>query len=315
MKSGMDGWLSLFRKLVFKEGKVKMSNTNDNISINSKHKDRLFCMLFGREENKHNILSLYNALNNSNYTNCDDIELTMIENAIYMKMKDDVSFLIDSYLSLWEQQSTFNPNMPVRGLMYYGSLYNSYIEERGLNIYGSGLVKLPTPQYVVFYNGTRNRAAVEKLKLSDAFVQEESNGEFEWTATMINLNYGKNEELLSKCKVLSDYVILINKIRRHQKRNNNVKEAINLAITECIEEGILAEFLKKHRGEVMLSCLTEFNEEIYRAGLLKEGREEGLKEATISIAKNLLDILSDEEISKRLNIPLEIVQQIRAENE
>ena len=296
-----------------------MSNTNDNISINSKHKDRLFCMLFGREENKYNILSLYNALNNSNYTNCDDIELTMIENAIYMKMKDDVSFLIDSYLSLWEQQSTFNPNMPVRGLMYYGSLYNSYIEERGLNIYGSGLVKLPTPQYVVFYNGTRNRAAVEKLKLSDAFVQEESNGEFEWTATMINLNYGKNEELLSKCKVLSDYMILINKIRRHLKRSTNIKDAIDRAIRECIEEGILAEFLKKHRGEVMLSCLTEFNEEIYRADLLKEGRDEGLKEgrkeATISIAKNLLDILSDEEIAKRLDIPLEIVQQIRAENE
>ena len=292
-----------------------MSNINDDISINIKHKDRLFCLLFGREENKHNILSLYNALNDSNYTNTEDIELTIIENAIYMKMKDDVSFLIDSYLSLWEQQSTFNPNMPIRGLMYYGNLYNSYIKERGLNIYGSSIVKLPTPKYIVFYNGTRNRASVEKLKLSDAFIQKELGHEFEWTATMINLNHGKNEELLSKCKVLSDYMTLINKIRLYKRRTDNMKDAVNRAIDECIKEGVLTEFLKKHRGEVMLSCLTEFDEEVYREGLLEEGREEGREETTINIAKNLLDVLSNEEISKRLNLPIEVVEQIRKENE
>ena len=130
-----------------------MSNIREQVSVNRKYKDRVFCMLFGNEENKKNILSLYNALNNTNYTNETDIEITTIEDAVYIKMKNDVSFLVDSYLSLWEQQSTFNPNMPIRGLMYYGNLYNSYIEEHSLNIYGSTLVKLPTPQYIVFYNG------------------------------------------------------------------------------------------------------------------------------------------------------------------
>ncbi len=292
-----------------------MSNTNENIVINEKHKDKIFCLLFGREENKENILSLYNALNNSNYENTDDIEITTIEDALYIKMKNDVSFLIDSYLSLWEQQSTFNPNMPVRGLMYYGNLYNSYIHDRGINIYGTKLVKLPTPKYVVFYNGTTNRKPIEKLKLSDAFMQEDVNSEFEWTATMINLNVGKNEELLSKCKVLSDYMTLINKIRVYKEKKNNIKEVVNQAVNECIHEGVLTEFLEKHRGDVMANVLTEFNEEVYRKGMQEEAREEGREEAKIENAINLLDVLSDEEIAKRIKLPLETVQQLRKDYE
>ncbi|MBO5097220.1 MAG: hypothetical protein J6B96_02775 [Agathobacter sp.] len=288
-----------------------MSNTNENITINEKYKDRIFCLLFGREEYKENILSLYNALNDSNYENVDDIEITTIDDALYIKMKNDVSFLIDSYLTLWEQQSTYNPNMPVRGLMYYGNLYNSYIHNRGLNIYRSSLIKLPTPKYVVFYNGTTNRDSIEKLKLSDAFMQEDVDHEFEWTATMINLNTGKNDVLLEKCKVLADYMVLINKIRVYKKKMDNIKDAVNRAVDECIQEGRLVEFLEKHRGEIMANVLTEFNEEVFVRSMKEEGREE----AKLENAINLLDILSDEEISMRIGLPLETVQQLRKENE
>ncbi len=259
-----------------------MSNTNENITINEKYKDRIFCLLFGREEYKENILSLYNALNDSNYENVDDIEITTIEDALYIKMKNDVSFLIDSYLTLWEQQSTFNPNMPVRGLMYYGNLYNSYIHNRGLNIYRASLIKLPTPKYVVFYNGTTNRDSIEKLRLSDAFMHEDVDHEFEWTATMINLNKGKNEELLEKCKVLADYMVLINKIRVYKKEMGNIKDAVNRAVDECIQEGRLVEFLEKHRGEIMANVLTEFNEEVFVRSMKEEGREEE-REVNINI--------------------------------
>lgn len=163
--------------------------------------------------------------------------------------------------------------MPIRGLMYYGNLYNSYIDNRNLPIHGSSLVKLPTPNYVVFYNGTSKHEPIEKLKLSDAFITEDSNHEFEWTATMINLNKGKNEELLSKCKPLSDYMTLINKINCYKKTEATLQSAVNRAINECIEENVLADFLRKHRGDVMGNCLTEFNEEAYKKGLLEEGRE------------------------------------------
>lgn len=186
---------------------------------------------------------------------------------------------------------------------------------RGLNIYGSKLLKIPTPKYIVFYNGERNRPSVEKLKLSDAFMHKVEDYEFEWTATMINLNEGKNEEILSKCRVLSDYMTLINKIRNYKRKTSKMRDAIELAINECIEEGVLKEFLEKHRGEVMASCLTEFDEQAFIRGIHEEGREEGREEAIIEIAQNLLDILSDEEISIRLKLPLDTVQQIRKENE
>ena len=284
-----------------------MNNTQENVRVNEKYKDRIFCLLFGREEYKDNILSLYNALNGSHYDNVDDIEITTIEDVLYVKMKNDVSFLIDSYLTLWEQQSTFNPNMPVRGMMYYGDLYNSYIHTRGLNIYGSSMVKLPTPKYVVFYNGTTNRDSIEKLRLSDAFMQEDANHEFEWTATMINLNQGKNEALLEKCKVLDDYMALINKIRVYKKEMGDIREATDRAGNECIQEGRLVEFLEKHRGEIMANVLTEFNEEVFVRGMKEE--------AKIEDAINLLDVLSDEEISRRIKLPLETVQRLRKENE
>ena len=264
-----------------------MNHTQTKVSINREHKDRLFRMIFGDNKNKKNSLSLYNALYDTNYTEEDEIEIMTIEDALYIKMKNDVALLLDSYLSLWEQQSTFNPNMPVRGLMYFGNLYNSYIDKLELPIYGSTLVKIPTPRYIVFYNGTANHEPIEKLRLSDAFIHEDKGHEFEWTATMINLNKGKNEELISKCKPLSDYMILVNKINQYKKIEATLHDAVERAIDECIEEDVLADFLRKQRGDVMLTCLTEFSEELYKKGLLEEGRELGIEEASINNARNL----------------------------
>lgn len=285
------------------------------LTINREYKDRLFRLLFGDESNKKDIISLYNALNNTEYTEEDDFEITTLEDAIYMHMKNDVSFLIDSYLTLWEQQSTFNPNMPVRGLMYYGKVYNSYIEKSGLDIYHSSLAKIPTPRYVVFYNGDTDKDAVTKLRLSEAFIHDDVDHEFEWTATMVNLNKGKNEELLSKCKALSDYMTLINKIKYYRKQNHPIEEAVDLAVSECIEEDVLKDFLKKHRGEVMGTCITEFNEEVYRKSLLEEGREEGREEGQeeerLRIIRNLLSKNNSvEEISDMLALPKEEVQKL-----
>lgn len=264
-------------------------------------------MIFEDSSNKRNILSLYNALYDTNYTDEDEVKITTIEDAIYIKMKNDVSFLLDNCLSLWEQQSTFNPNMPIRGLMYYGNLYNSYIDTRNLPIHGSGLVKLPTPNYVIFYNGTSKHESIEKLKLSDAFMSEDSSQGFEWTATMINLNKGKNEELLSKCKPLSDYMTLINKINCYKKTEETLRNAVDRAINECIEENVLEDFLRKHRGDVMGNCLTEFNEEAYKKGLLEEGRElEALENArklfengvSYELVRNSIQHLTDGQLQK-----------------
>jgi hypothetical protein len=253
-------------------------NMNHQVNINTKYKDRLFRMLFGSYERKDNIISLYNALNNSSY-NADDItELTTLDDAVYIKMKNDVSLLIDSYLPLWEQQSSYNPNMPIRGLMYFGNLYEAYIDKNNKNIYGTTLIKLPTPQYVVFYNGTADQKPLQKLKLSDAFIHPDPGWEFEWTATMYNLNKGKNDNLLHRCRPLSDYMTLVNYIRDNQKSGMPAQKAIDEAVKRCIKENVLKDFLKKHRAEVMDVCLTEYNEEVFVNGIREDGRIEGHQE-------------------------------------
>ncbi|MDE7210560.1 MAG: hypothetical protein K2O03_03845, partial [Lachnospiraceae bacterium] len=145
-----------------------------NYKTNPKYKDRLFCFLFGNEKYKKNALSLYNALNGTHYSNEDDLELTTLNDVIYIRMRNDVSFLISDNMSLFEQQSTFNPNMPIRGFMYFARLYDKYISERHFNIYGCKQIGLPTPKYVVFYNGRDKRPAMEKLRLSDAFLQPDT---------------------------------------------------------------------------------------------------------------------------------------------
>ncbi len=265
--------------------------------INRKYKDRLFCLRFGSEEYKADMLSLYNALNGTAYKNAADISIVTIEDVIYIKMKNDVSILLDGNMPLWEQQSTLNPNMPVRGLMYFGNLYDSYIKTNELNIYGTKLQKIPTPQYVVFYNGNEKSEAVVELKLSDAFINE-SKGGFEWTAVVYNLNKGKNNELLERCKPLSEYMELVNRIRENQKSGMDIKGAVNAAVDSCIADGIMKEFLTKHKSEVMSVCLTEFDEKVFVKGIREEGFEEGIERGraegrTRGKAEAILELLED----------------------
>ena len=198
--------------------------------INTKHKDRLFCFLFGREENKRWTLSLYNAVNHSFHTDPDSIQITTMEDILYMGMKNDVSFIITDIMSIYEQQATYNPNMPVRELMYAAKLYDKYIHENKLNIYGDTLVALPIPKLVVFYNGQDNymdrilelkdafRAGKEKQNPGDTEAEEsrkpdpdgrskEMEPDIAVRVRMLNINYGQNKELMDACKPLGEYEI------------------------------------------------------------------------------------------------------------
>lgn len=182
--------------------------------------------------------------------------------------------------------------MPIRGLMYFGNLYDQYIKVNKLNIYGKKLQRIPTPQYIVFYNGEENYAPVTKLKLSDAFIHTDNSGEFEWTATVYNLNRGKNDDLLKRCRALAEYMELVNRIRDNQK-NMSTDDAINAAIESCIEDGIMTEFLIKYRAEVFSVCITEFDEKVYTDGIREEGREEGRREGHEEGLKALVESLQD----------------------
>ena len=246
-------------------------------TINRKHKDRLFRLIFADEKNKANTLALYNTLNKSSYTNEDELEITTLEDAIYIKMKNDLSFVIADTMNLYEQQSTHNPNMPLRGFIYYGSLYAKYMQTHRLTPHVSTLVKIPTPNYIVFYTGISKRPALEKFRLSDAFQIPDDSGEFQWTATVINLKHEENKELLQQCRPLYDYTAFVSKIQNYQK-SMSVSEAVNKAAEECIKEDILADFLKAHRAEVIEVYLSEVDEDILRERLMEEGEQRGFQQ-------------------------------------
>ena len=173
------------------------------VKVNKKYKDRLFRMVFNRKEE---LLSLYNAISHSEYTNPEELEINTLDDVIYMKMKNDLAFLIDDVLNLWEHQSTWNPNMPVRGTLYIVEEYRRYIEQNGLNLYGSRLITLPIPQFYVFYNGLKEEPDYIELKLSDAFSRVHSELEpcMEFKAIMMNINRGHNEGLMKQCSTLRE---------------------------------------------------------------------------------------------------------------
>ncbi len=281
---------------------------------NDRYKDNLFRFIFGREENKQNLLDLYNALNNSNYKNKDDLEINTLDNVIYMRMKNDVSFVLDNQMVLLEHQSKYNPNMPLRGFLYFAKLYETRLatEMNLKNIYYPKLIKIPTPQYIVLYNGTDRKIGESiTLKLSDAFEDNNKTEGYEWTAKMININVGKNKELLLKCKILGEYSSFVECVRKYSKINNDFTIAIDKAVKECIEKGILKDLLIKYSAEVKNMLLTEFDEEkdwaIIAKGFEEIGYEKGIEKGKKEGMKNIINIMLSNgtpkaTILKQLNI-------------
>lgn len=280
-------------------------------------------MLFGYPKYKKNLLELFNALNGTNYEDENELEINTIEDTIYMGMKNDVSCIIQSNMAMYEQQSTWNPNMPLRGILYSARLFSKYIKANKLNIYSEKLIKIPTPQYYVFYNGKKKIGDKVILKLSDAFSAPQNEGQFEWTATVLNINKGHNEELLSKCQILKEYVILIDRINENQKKYDSVEEAVENAVSYCIKNNILQDFLTEHKAEVIMSLLTEYDEEetmgyvrrdAYRDGE-KAGIEQGLKQGEMlmlisMVNKKMQKGKSIEEIAEDLEEDRETIEKI-----
>lgn len=226
-------------------------------------------------------------MNGSDYANADDLTFTTLDDVVYMKMKNDVSFLFDKTLSLYEHQSTYNPNMPLRGFLYFADLYRQLIKDNE-RIYSKKLVKIPAPKYIVFYNGDKKDMPeqVKELYLSDAFDMEVEPGKFEWTATMVNINAGMNPELLAKCKVLGGYATFVDKVKTYNK-SMPLTDAVDQAVDECVEAGVLEEFFNKHRKEVRNMVLTEFDEEKYLKMMREEERAEGARNLLIKVLSGL----------------------------
>ncbi|MBP3892649.1 MAG: hypothetical protein J6D34_01245 [Atopobiaceae bacterium] len=266
--------------------------TNITTAANRQHKDTVFRDLFGSEERKVNALSLYNALTGSSYTDTSVLELTTLKDVLYMNVKNDVSIFFDSRMMLWEHQSTRNPNMPLRGLVYLAQLYQSYVHKNHLDPYGSSQLELPTPYYCIFYNGDKEIEDYVVLRLSDSFKDKESPRRLlpavEITATVFNINDGHNSELMGACQTLADYAHFMGLIRRYNK-SMPLAEAIDVAMRQCIKEGVLADYLSSKRAEVAAMLITEFDQAEYEEILELEKRRIAEKAEAKGEAKGRLE--------------------------
>ena len=244
--------------------------------VQREHKDRLFRLIFQDEED---LLELYNAVNGTDYQNTADLEITTIEDVIYLSMKNDLSFMFGVTMNLYEHQSTWNENMPLRGFFYFSELYQRYLNRQNIKLTDEKKpVMVPFPKYVVFYNGTANMPDRVEMKLSDCFLKpdrEEGEPCLECKATVLNINAGRNNEMMRKCRRLSDYAEFIAQIRWKMDEGWSLEEATEISIKQCIDRGILADILTKHGTEVCRMILTEYDEQEEREYQRAEGRAEG----------------------------------------
>ncbi len=254
-----------------------MSN-GTNETVNREYKDRLFNFIFGREENREWTLSLYNAINGSDHTDASLIEFNTLGDVVYMGMKNDTSFILSNRMSVYEHQSRYNPNMPARMLEYVGKLYSGYIAKNKYNKYGSTLIPLPIPKFVVFYNGTSEKEDEVVLRLSDAFDENyRPDADIEVRVRMLNVNYGHNAKLMDNCGPLMEYSWFVDRIRGYQK-DDSLEGAMKKAIEEMPDDFRIKRFLYAHMEEIKGMLDTEYNEAEVNEAFKEEGRAEGRAE-------------------------------------
>ncbi|MBD5487708.1 MAG: hypothetical protein HDR13_02810 [Lachnospiraceae bacterium] len=257
------------------------------VNVQRNQKDTIFRMLFREKEN---LLSLYNAVNKTAYADEGELEITTLENAVYMNYKNDVSFVFDFQLMLYEHQSTVNPNMPLRDLLYVTDVLQGRI--RNEDLYNRSLVKIPAPKFIVFYNGVDFQPERQTLRLSKAFEKKLEHPELELTVSVYNINLGHNTELLETCHVLKEYAQYVAQVRAFAK-NMPFAEGVKEAVDYCIREGILRDFLSKNRAEAVAVSIYEYDEEKHMKAVREEEREEGREEGEEKMSKLVQKLIGD----------------------
>ena len=303
-----------------RKGRKRILRILRRLFVNRNVKDRLFRVVF---RDKKYQLQLYNAINGTNFQNKEDLIVYTLEDVIYLKMKNDLSFIIvGSTLNLYEHQSTFNPNMPLRAVMYFARQYEIFLEENELDVYGKRLIKIPVPQMIVFYNGDDTMPEELQLKLSDAYMEAEGiRPAMECVARVININYGHNKDLMRKCERLEEYSRFIQILNECKQKEKDIKKATYMAVEQGIAEGILEDILIRQKAEVCAMILTEYNEKRHMKTLYQDGYDSGygngyesgkLEEQKKMIRYFLKKDMSEKEIMEILGCDNELIETIRA---
>ena len=289
-----------------KRSNKKYRRNDRRLRANKQYKDTVFRMLY---RDKENLLSLYNAVNNRNYTNPEELQIVTLENAIYMGMKNDLAFIMDMNLYLYEHQSTYNPNIPLRNLFYIADEYQRLVVQKSL--YSTAIQKIPTPRFIVFYNGMKKVEDRSEFRLSSAYENPTEDPDLELRVTMLNVNEGHNSKLMEHCRTLKEYAQYVARVRKYAAESNmGLEDAVERAVEECIKEGILEEFLVKNKAEVIKMSIYEYDKEFEEKKLRKAeyeaGRKDGIevgRQAGIKVGeKNILKRLIKKRLSKGMTL-------------
>ena len=257
------------------------------ITANRKYKDTVFRKLFS---DRKNLLSLYNAINGTVYMDASQLEIVTLDNAIYMGMKNDLAFIINTNLFLYEHQSTYNPNMPLRDLFYISGEYQKLVDLKSL--YTSTRLRIPTPNFIVFYNGTEKNEDRWVEYLSESYENMSGEPNLELKVIILNINVGHNKKLMEECQTLREYAQYVAKVRRYSEEME-LNTAVECAVSESIQEGILKEFLQKNRAEVIAMSIFEYNEEEEKRKLRKAEYEAGMAEGVMKTKKETVISLAE----------------------
>ena len=246
---------------------------------NREYKSDVFSMLM---ENKSYALEVYNALNHSDYRNPEEVEIIRLERGISLSIRNDASFLIDMNMSFYEHQSTYNPNMPLRSAIYYVNTLEDWLRRKNLDLFSRKRIQIPTPHFVVFYNGAEKRPEYEEMRLSEAFCHKTDEPGIEVRCRVYNINPDNNRPLKERSAVLEGYTYFVEKVRTYRKGNMNLEEAVDRAIEDCIKNHVLEDFFRDRKDEVKkmthLDYTWEKREQMIRKEEFEEGMEQGIAE-------------------------------------
>ena len=242
-------------------------------STNRNFKNGVFQLLFNDKER---LLELFNALEGTDYTDPEAVTIQTLSAALYNNLINDLAFSVaEQYIVLTEHQATANENMPLRMFLYAAREFEQILKLDEL--LKEKLYRIPTPHFYVLYNGTREQPATWEMKLSDAFMDGTGRPALELVVKVININESSNHPVLSKSPTLRGYSRLVSLVRENLNRGLSRDEAIAAAIKECIKEGVLADFLKKHGAEVANDMFKEYTMEDMLRIRSEEAMERGME--------------------------------------
>ena len=278
---------------------------------NAKYKDSVFSLLFSDPDL---LRELYCALEGVTLPIDTPVTINTLNDVLFMDRINDISFEIGGKLViLIEHQSTINPNIPLRMLMYIARVYEKMIGDR--NIYASKRISVPFAEFFVLYNGTAPCPDEQILKLTDLYEKPYSLGllakespALELVVKVININHGRNAAIAGKCKALAWYSAFIAKVRELEKEYGDRTAAVKRAVVYCRDHDILKEFLEKYGTEVLNMLMTEWRMEDALAVRYEEGLEEGLEK----VARNALaEGFSVEQVHKITGLDMETIARLK----